>query len=377
MRIRNTSILAALMALGAATGPAAEDKVWTTFTFGTPGTLAVSTTDPDSETIESLAAIYGITFVETTATLEPVATGVKHIILRDVDAGGRVTKGVGPTALNNCTAFASNPGFPFQITNANLPYAQDFNLTPTTDAEDWRGGCIDGLSSGDGKEAFVQFTPSVTGQYLITGHFYRDATPSTARAANVSVWELPGCTGSQPSSGASTLVGCNTDLFGNSQIVVTLNAGTTYYVIQDDQFGSSVEDTARIRVSGPLPPPAGQNCASAIDLSVESWAGFTTNADSTPNPDQGDSATACNTSAVNPGPDVWFKLPAVTGGQTYELDLIAGTMTDTIATLYTGSCGSLVEAACNDDKDIMDTMSKITFTALAGHDYYLQIESWS
>jgi len=213
------------MALGVATGPAAEDKVWTTFTFGTPGTLAVSTTDPDSETIESLAAIYGITFVETTATLEPVATGVKHIILRDVDAGGRVTKGVGPTALNNCTAFASNPGFPFQITNANLPYAQDFNLTPTTDAEDWRGGCIDGLSSGDGKEAFVQFTPSVTGQYLITGHFYRDATPSTARAANVSVWELPGCTGSQPSSGASTLVGCNTDLFGNSQIVVTLNAG--------------------------------------------------------------------------------------------------------------------------------------------------------
>ncbi len=377
MKISQFAVTAVIAVACANTALAVEEKVWATILFDTPQGLAVSTLNAESETVNALAAQYDI--MDITIGHEPASTpaGIKHIVLDSGKAGKASPKGSGPNALNDCTSFASNPGTPFQIDNSNLPFNEDFNVTPLTDDEDWRGLCVDGISTGDGKEAFVQFTPTATGQYLIEGNFFQDAAPTTPRTSTVTVWELPGCTATQPTAGASSQVGCHFDLFGNSQAVVSLTSGTVYYVILEDQFGSSAEDTAQIRISGPLAAPAGQDCANAIDLTSESWtSGFNVLADSTPNPDQGDSTASCN-SAANAGPDVWFALPAVVNGEEYELDLTAGSLTDSFVTLYSGSCGSLAEVDCNDDKNGTDSMSAITFTAVGGQDYYLQVESWS
>lgn len=379
MKLFATAMLAAAACTAAAIAPADETPVWTTWYLGPHGTTAVSTQDADRDVINALIARHGLVRVETGTSTPAPGAGIKHILLHEPDTRHHAAaRGDGPTALNDCTDFASNPGMPFQVTNANLPYAQDFNVTGAANGGDWRGACQEMTSLGDGREAFVQFTPDVTGDYVVKGHFFRDATPTTVRAGLIGVWELPGCTGTQPLPAESTGIGCALDLFGNSSVVVTLTAGTTYYVILEDNFGSTPEDTAHIEISGPVTPEA-ESCSVAFDLTASSWeSSLVATGDTTNNPDDGDSEGDCTPGEGDDyGPDYWFLLPPTVAGSTYTIELEAGTMTDSVLTIYSGSCGSLVPVACNDDAEGGDTfMSKLSFVAEAGETYYAQVESY-
>lgn len=51
-----------------------------------------------------------------------------------------------------------------------------------------------------------------------------------------------------------------------------------------------------------------------------------------------------------------------------------GSKYDTVLSVHTGSCGQLVEAACNDDSNFF--ISQVTFSVLAGVTYYIEVADW-
>ena len=113
-----------------------------------------------------------------------------------------------------------------------------------------------------------------------------------------------------------------------------------------------------------LAPPSNNNCSGAATMPVaasfsagaqtKTFLGATTTSGLAPD---------CTDHAFN---DVWFKavVPA-TGNITVETKTAAtNSETDTVLTVYSGNCSSLVQIACNDDKSDTDSMSLVNLTGL-------------
>jgi hypothetical protein len=78
------------------------------------------------------------------------------------------------------------------------------------------------------------------------------------------------------------------------------------------------------------------------------------------------------TCALPGAPDVWFMFTAPAGGNV-TITTGAGTITDSGMSLYSGSCGSFTQIACDDDSG-PGTMSQITSTTLtAGTTYFIRV----
>lgn len=117
-------------------------------------------------------------------------------------------------------------------------------------------------------------------------------------------------------------------------------------------------------------PPSNDECSSAISLTVNSdqACGSTTSgtvASATPSAD----ANSCyNTYDTD---DVWFSFQA--NSTTHYIDLlnIAGSQTDMVHAVYSGTCGSLTEIACSDPNS--STATGLTI----GDIYYVRVYTWS
>ncbi|MCB9854214.1 MAG: IPT/TIG domain-containing protein [Phycisphaerales bacterium] len=86
---------------------------------------------------------------------------------------------------------------------------------------------------------------------------------------------------------------------------------------------------------------------------------------------------APNDDTTNCGPierDIWFRWTAERS-QTVTFSTLGLSTIDTVIGVYTGSCGSFTEVACNDDLSGM-LQSELTFSANSGTEYYLRIASY-
>ena len=103
----------------------------------------------------------------------------------------------------------------------------------------------------------------------------------------------------------------------------------------------------------PLPPPANDEAAGAIDLPVGDTmcddAVLATNVSATTSVENVNTAD-CTFAGGAPAGDVWYKVTVPATGEVTVETSTSGEVTDTVMTIYRGASGSLVELGCSDDE---------------------------
>ncbi len=116
-----------------------------------------------------------------------------------------------------------------------------------------------------------------------------------------------------------------------------------------------------------LEPPANDNCAGAIAIIGVSG---TVNGNNQLATNSGVAAAICGT----PNRDLWYSF-TLTSIKNYRINVNGPGIADPIVALYSGSCGALVQQACNDDIGGGNVFSQIQGTLAAGT-YYVRVGSF-
>ncbi|MBS1534835.1 MAG: T9SS type A sorting domain-containing protein [Bacteroidetes bacterium] len=149
-------------------------------------------------------------------------------------------------------------------------------------------------------------------------------------------------------SGLTLVAGSCSD--ANTSTPTGLTIGNTYYIRVYTFGGLALQDTTFDVCVGTLPPPpANDDCTGAESITVgTAFADFAV---------VGTNASASSTTGLtfncqtNRKNDVWysFTVPA-SGSFTVETDTNTGTaMTDSVVSVFSGTCGALTEVGCDDD----------------------------
>lgn len=201
---------------------------------------------------------------------------------------------------------------------------------------------VDGASCGGTEDDDVWYS-FVASDALQTIRFNNVAGSSTGLSS--SVWS--------GDCSALTLVAGSCS-GANLRTVTGLTAGETYYVrVYTTTATTGQNTTFEICIGTPPPPPANDDCSGAIELTAggnfatSAMVGSNISATST----VGLPVFICQTNRTN---EVWYTctVPA-SGTLTIETQAAPGTlMTDSVISIYTGTCGSLVEVGCDDDTGV-------------------------
>lgn len=119
-------------------------------------------------------------------------------------------------------------------------------------------------------------------------------------------------------------------------------------------------------------PPANDNCAGAISLTVGSSCSYTNGT--------GNGATESLPACVNADPgtandDVWFSF--VPSSSEVNIDVQGSSGYDAVFEVYSGSCGALSSLGCVDDNFSTGGLESGEFTGLsAGMTYYVRVYDW-
>lgn len=215
--------------------------------------------------------------------------------------------------------------------------------------------------STPGKEYIYSFTPTITGNYIIsqpTSFGYIDWFYKLASA---------GCSG----TGWTCIDDITNTNIGNANINIPLTAGTTYYIMADPETtsGGNVVWT----LNCPTPPVGNDNCGNAITIpSLPYTSPITSNNPSTD--DVPTSTSSCGTQGSN----LWYTVVG-DGNQLTATTCNTSTNFDTEIRVYTGSCttiNSMVEVTCNDDDNICSsggTKSTVTWCSQVGVTYFISV----
>ena len=180
---------------------------------------------------------------------------------------------------------------------------------------------------------------------------------------------------------ALTPVACyNTNGAGLSELIasITLSTSTQYYLrIYDAATGTSGSGEFSVCISQILPPPAYDEPAGAIALTVGTSC---TTVASVPSEILRSTATSgiqvCNaTTAGTPDDDVWYKFttPSVTTGVTYTINVQGNSTYNPVAQLFTGVPSTTNSLFCVNATN-NGGLETITSSTLAPNtDYYLRV----
>jgi hypothetical protein len=170
--------------------------------------------------------------------------------------------------------------------------------------------------------------------------------------------------------GALTLVpgSCSVN---NASTAVGLTAGQTYYLrVYTATALTGQTTTFDVCIGTPPPPPANDDCSAAIELTPGGNFGTApligTNVSSTNSP--GLPTLSCV--ATNRFNDVWYSVIVPSSGTlTVETRSTPGSsMTDSVLSIFSGTCGSLVEIGCDDDSSTDGNFSLEVLTGLTPGD---------
>ena len=184
-------------------------------------------------------------------------------------------------------------------------------------------------------------------------------------------------------TGPGTAIACNDDAGTcgtGSTVTFTATAAATYLIrvggFDADGTGPGAPASGAGTVSITAPncapqPPANNPCAGAYWLSDGvAFSDSTTLATN-------DGTATCG--AAQTSADVWFKYrPTTTGNVAFNL---CGSGFDTVLAVYSGTCGSLTQLACNDDSGAAgpcagSLQSYISQTMTANTTYYIRVAGY-
>lgn len=188
----------------------------------------------------------------------------------------------------------------------------------------------------------------------------------------VTIGWTAGCTETQwaiyvtPNGGAAPTAGSGTVVTVNPYVLVGLNPNTLYdiYISAICNPNESSLWTGPISFRTLIPPPANDDCANAIALTVGTDVNnipiTTTNVSAT---NSNPPAPGC---AAFAGGDVWFTVTVpASGSVTFETNALSGSaVTDTGMAVYSGTCGALTLLACDDDSSTNGNFSLISLNGL-------------
>jgi len=206
-----------------------------------------------------------------------------------------------------------------------------------------------------GQEALYTFTPAASGNYII----------SISGQTWTSIFVYAGC----PTSGGTCVnsVGSSTS---SKSMTVALTAGTQYYIWFDTWPTPNSPCPGTFSLVAAPPPPANDECAGAIALSVGTSCSFAQYTTANASGSVGAPAPGC---ASYSGGDVWFSVVVPAGGRII-VDTDDGVMSDGGMALYSGSCGGLTFIECDDDDSANGLMPFIDRSGLTpGSTIYIRV----
>ena len=204
--------------------------------------------------------------------------------------------------------------------------------------------------------------------------FYTFTVPASATSINVLTAGANGAT-----INVAAWTACNgTEIFcdnTNSSFheITGLTPGQTYVLqVWHDDFNAG---PFTIALEGPTPPPANSGCSDSVSLTV--GTNNTENIVTGTNQGASDSGELPSPScAFYGGRDVWYTAEVPASGVLFVETQDAGSSIDTAMAIYTGSCGSLTQIACDDDSG-PGLFSAITVTGLPNTTVYIRIYSYN
>ena len=291
--------------------------------------------------------------------------------------------------------------YSLQVTAASGGYIDYFykEATGTCDETGWI--CIDDLS-------FTTTVPIAELQAGVTYLFLLDPEGTSARSATFNIECAPTCTDatvnyaivSDCANGEQFFVDVNvTDVGTAESLTVSDDQGSATQVLTAAgtvQFGpfqngtpivftvANDQDATCVLTSATQTqlacPPANDNCEFATPMTITGdfatsaiafdTTGATVNAN---NPLPSCGAINVNTN----GKDIWYQSIAPESGSVTVETQGNGGLTDTVISVYTGSCDALVEAGCDDDGGT-GSFSLKAFTGLtAGEPLYIRVRGYN
>lgn len=176
---------------------------------------------------------------------------------------------------------------------------------------------------------------------------------------------------------ATDPVGSGTPLSGEVYNA-TLAPSTTYYFhVRTICSGSSYSSWSTISFTTPATPPSNDDCANAIVLTAGGFFGDNDIIGTTVAANTVTGLTyACQANRAN---DVWYSVTVPTSGSlTIETQADgASVLTDTVLSVFSGTCGTLTEVGCSDDEGT-GNFSIINLTGQTpGATLYIGVWRWS
>ena len=263
------------------------------------------------------------------------------------------------------------------------------------------GTCVDATQDGDSTcdetgytavDVYYSFTPSSNGpwQFALCNTSVPWDTIVSVHASGCPVNATVGtAAGNQIAStlnGGCGDEGCSVDNGLSIINSLPLVSGTLYtirvapYSSDDDWWGPDVLPqafTLTVTDVGGIAPPANDSCAAPTIINSASLpAAITGNSTAATASTAGNGVpTASCSFDTSDTKDVWFSFsPSVSA--TYTLDTVGSALGDTVLSVYSGSCASPVEVACNDDINILDTHSRVSTNLTAGTTYLVRIAGY-
>jgi hypothetical protein len=144
-------------------------------------------------------------------------------------------------------------------------------------------------------------------------------------------------------------------------------ANTSYLVRVGGYNGATGQGT--LTIAAPSCGPTNETCAGSLWLT--DGVNITGSTVGTTN----DGTASCGNAAG--APDLWYRYRPVSSGSTTftTCDLASY---DTVISIFTGTCGALTEAGCNDDTNgACGLRSTVTLTTSAGTDYYVRVSGYA
>jgi len=261
----------------------------------------------------------------------------------------------------------------FLLGSLNLCYAQPSN-------DDCASAvtlvCGAGLTAGTTVDAVAPDDPiGCASDYGVWYTFVGDGSNVTVNSPTTFDHELDIFSASAGCGSNYTTVICRDSSVGTETYTFTSISGTTYYVYvaHYSTSGSATQtgtfDIEIICVAPPM-PPANDDCGGALPLTVnpDLACGSVTSGTILGATASGDDEAACFGTEDD---DVWFSFVATSTSHNIDLLNAAGSTTDLYHSLWSGSCGSLVNLLCSDPNN--SVASGLTI----GDTYYLRVYSWT
>ena len=170
---------------------------------------------------------------------------------------------------------------------------------------------------------------------------------------------------------ALTEISCNGVVLYN---VAGLTPGNTYYIRVFTTTATIAQElNFNLCIGTPPPPPANDACTGAISLTVNSnqLCGVTTAGTTAGATQSANTPTPSCSPANGWDDDVWYSFVATSNNHTVSLLNVTGFTTNMATTVYSGTCGALIQIACVTADPNVINLSTLT----VGNTYYVRVQT--